>query len=301
MRDGVSPSCIAMPPQWRSAVRWPTLLDFLVDRMPSVGRTGWQQRMAAGEVLNEQGQPVGPTDAFQGGGRLYYWRTLADEPVIPFEAHVLFEDTHLLVVDKPHFLPVTPSGRFVRQSLLVRLKQTRGIETLSPIHRIDRETAGLVLLSLRPQDRAAYHAMFRQQVVDKTYEAIAPFEPKLTRPKRYQSRLIEDPDAFYRMIEVDGAPNSETTIELLEPRGHWARYRLNPRTGKRHQLRVHMAALGLPLLGDQFYPHVQRGPQETEDFTNPLRLLARAIAFTDPVTGQSRRFESRRHLDWPPL
>jgi tRNA pseudouridine32 synthase/23S rRNA pseudouridine746 synthase len=298
-RDGVSPSCVALPLLPPGEPRWPTLLDFLAERLPAVDREAWQRRLADGQVLDEHGQPVCATDAYRGGTRLYYWRALDDEPEIPFEATVRFQDAHLLVVDKPHFLPVTPTGRFVRQSLLVRLKQATGIDTLSPIHRIDRETAGLVVFSLRPQDRAAYQALFRERAVDKLYEAIAPAGEAMDWPQRRRSRIEEDPAAFYRMTETEGEPNSETAITLLERRGAWARYRLEPVTGKRHQLRVHMAALGLPLAGDQFYPRVRRGPGEAEDFADPLRLLARGIAFTDPVTGERRRFESGLSLDWP--
>jgi tRNA pseudouridine32 synthase / 23S rRNA pseudouridine746 synthase len=298
-RNGVSPSCVALPPLPAGDPRWPTLLDFLAERLPSVDREGWHRRLAAGDVLDEAGRTVGADRRYLGGGRLYYWRALDDEPVIPFEATVLFDDAHLLVVDKPHFLPVTPTGRFVQQSLLVRLKQSTGMDTLSPIHRIDRETAGLVVFSVRPQDRAAYQALFRERAVDKVYEAIAPYDSAVALPRVHHSHMAEDPEAFYRMTETGGEPNSETAITLLEQRGAWARYRLEPVTGKRHQLRVHMAALGLPLAGDQFYPRVLRGPDEAEDFADPLRLLARGIAFTDPVTGEARRFESGLSLDWP--
>jgi tRNA pseudouridine32 synthase / 23S rRNA pseudouridine746 synthase len=298
-RNGVSPSCVALPLLPAGDSRWPTLLDFLAERLPSVDREGWLRRLAGDDVLDEAGRPVGADSPYLGGGRLYYWRSLGDEPVIPFEATVLFQDAHLLVADKPHFLPVTPTGRFVQQSLLVRLKRSTGLDDLSPIHRIDRETAGLVVFSVRPQDRAAYQALFRERAVDKVYEAIAPFDAAVALPRVHRSRMIEDPAAFYRMNGSAGEPNSETAIALLEQHGAWARYRLEPVTGKRHQLRVHMAALGLPLAGDQFYPRVLRGPDEAEDFANPLRLLARCIAFTDPVTGETRRFESGLSLSWP--
>jgi len=211
---------------------------------------------------------------------------------------VLYQDEHLLVADKPHFLPVTPTGRFVQQTLLVRLKRQLGIETLSPIHRIDRETAGLVLFSVRPQDRGAYQALFRDKVVEKSYEAIAPLRPDLPLPSVHVSR-IEPDEQFFRQREVPGAPNSETHLALLETRGDLARYRLSPVTGRTHQLRVHMHALGRPIVGDLFYPEVVHGPGHTdEDYSRPLKLLARSIAFTDPVTGQPRHFASRRHLAW---
>lgn len=296
-RHGVSASCIALP--YDKAAPWPLLLDFLAERLGAVDREAWSQRMAGGEVLDDLGQPQPPDTPFTPGTRVYYYRALDDEPEVPFEEAVLYRDDHLLVADKPHFLPVTPGGRYVQQSLLVRLKNRLGIATLSPLHRIDRETAGLVVFSLRPQDRAAYQGLFRERAVHKVYEAIAPHDASAHWPLVRRSRIVEEHSAFFRMGEAEGEPNSETRIELLETRGAWARYRLEPLTGKRHQLRVHMNALGLPIAGDQFYPRVLRGPQEAEDFANPLRLLAQAIAFTDPVTGERRAFQSQRALDWP--
>jgi tRNA pseudouridine32 synthase/23S rRNA pseudouridine746 synthase len=198
------------------------------------------------------------------------------------------------VADKPHFMPVTPSGKYVQQSLLVRLKRQTGCADLSPIHRIDRETAGVVLLSKRPQDRSAYQALFRDRLVHKTYEAVAA-RPTVPLPRVHSSRLEEDTQ-FFRMREVAGEPNSETHLRLLRETVDRALYGLAPVTGKRHQLRVHMLSLGTPIEGDQFYPEVLRGPDDAEDFGSPLQLLARSIAFTDPITGQSRRFTSGRHL-----
>lgn len=297
-RDGVSASCVALPSTGVHSP-WPRMADFLAERLPAVTRQDWIERMARGEVLDEQGHPVPPDAAYAGGQRLYYWRHLPDEPRIPFEARIVYQDQHLLVADKPHFLPVIPTGRFVRETLLVRLKQATGIESLSPVHRIDRETAGLVLFSIRAQDRGAYQAMFRERQVDKLYEAIAPSTGAWSGARIHRSRIVEDPQAFYRMIETEGEPNSHTRIDRTEQDNGWARYRLEPVTGKRHQLRVHMNALGLPICGDQFYPVVRRGPGEPEDYADPLRLLARAIAFTDPVTGERRQFESGLSLDWP--
>ena len=295
----MSPSCVALPAFRASEGRWPQVIDFLTERLPTVDRADWAQRLADGAVLDEAGQALAPDAPYRGGERLYYYRALADEAEIPFQATTVFQDAQLLVVDKPHFLPVTPSGRYVQQSLLVRLKRSTGIDTLSPIHRIDRETAGLVLFSVRPQDRAAYQALFRERAVDKVYEAIAPWDATVSMPQLRRSRIAEEDGSFFRMNEVAGEPNSETLIDVLERRGGWARYALQPVTGKRHQLRVHMNALGLPIAGDQFYPRVRRGPNDAEDFADPLRLLARGIAFSDPVTGEARSFESQRTLDWP--
>lgn len=294
MRDGVSASCVALPHG-----PWPRLIDFLAERLPAVSAAQWAQRMAAGRVLDEAGATLSPEAAYTPGQRVYYYRELEAEPAIPFEETIVHQDEHLLVADKPHFLPVTPTGRYVQQTLLVRLKRRTGIETLTPIHRIDRETSGLVVFSVRPQDRDAYQRLFREQRVEKVYEAIAPLRPELPLPAVHRSRIVEDAQ-FFRQREVQGEPNSETALELVEARGALGLYRLRPRSGRTHQLRVHMNALGRPIVGDLFYPEVVHGPGHAqEDWSQPLRLLARALACTDPVTGEARRFESRRRLDWP--
>lgn len=305
LRDGVSPSCLALP-RLRHCP-WPTLLDCLAERMPHVPREVWRARLRRGEVLDQEGRPLDEHSPCLHGQRIYYWRDVPDEAPVPFEATIVFRDDHLLVIDKPHFVPVTPGGRYVRQSLLVRLKAALGLPELSPLHRIDRDTAGLVLFSVRASERDAYQRLFRERRIDKEYEAIAPWRGDLPWPQRRLSHLREDEAAFFRMREASAEeglpPNSETWIEPIErlgPDGRWARWRLRPLTGKRHQLRVHMAALGLPILGDPFYPTVRRGPDDPDDHAEPLRLLARAIAFDDPLTGQRRRFESRRALAPPP-
>lgn len=298
MRDGVSPSCVALPRVRQSP--WPALIDHLAERLPRISRNEWTERMQAGSVLGEDGQPLAPDAPYVGGARVYYWRELPHEDPIPFEATVLFEDAHLVVADKPHFLPVTPGGRYVRETLLVRLKAQLGCADLSPLHRIDRETAGLVLLCKCPQDRDAYQSLFRERRVDKVYEAVAGWREALQFPLTRRSHILEDEQAFYRMREAQPdeglPPNSETRIECVRQEGARALYRLFPVSGKRHQLRVHMHGLGLPIEGDQFYPVVRRGPNDSEDFAEPLQLLARSITFTDPVTGQPRQFESGLEL-----
>jgi tRNA pseudouridine32 synthase/23S rRNA pseudouridine746 synthase len=229
------------------------------------------------------------------GQRIYYYRHLADEPVLPFKAHTVFEDEHLLVADKPHFMPVTPAGRYVQQSLLVQLKRQTDCADLVPLHRIDRETAGLVLLGKRTQDRDAYHALFRDHQIHKTYHAVAPLLAGLALPRVHSSRLVPG-EPFFRTQEVPGQPNSETRIALLKTEGAKGLYALQPISGKRHQLRVHMNALGIPIEGDPFYPKVLRGPDDPEDFLTPLQLLAQSVTFTDPVTGEARRFVSQLTL-----
>ena len=286
-RDGVSPSCVGLP-----AGDWPTFTDFLVQRFPAISRGVWLQRMAAGLVADEFGGLVTPERAYRGHIRLYYYRALQTEVRIPFEATVLYQDAHLVVADKPHFLPVTPSGSYLQETLLVRLKNQLGLSSLIPIHRIDRETAGLVLFCVLPAERDAYQALFRQHEIVKQYEAIAPWRAELRFPLRRQSRIVEG-EPFFRQVEVLGEPNSETRVDVLQTQGGLARYALTPVTGKKHQLRVHMNALGIPILNDRMYPLVDTSP---DDYDCPLQLLARSIAFVDPVTAQARRFDSSRCL-----
>ena len=287
-RHGVSPSCVGLP-----AGSWLTFLDFLAERFPAITRVTWLERMAAGLVADEFGMAVTPERPYQGHMRLYYYRALPIEVRIPFEAAVLFQDEHLVVADKPHFLPVTPSGHYLQETLLVRLKNQLGIDSLTPIHRIDRETAGLVLFSIRPEERDAYQALFRRHEVVKHYEAIAPWRPDLQFPLWRKTRIVED-EPFFRQRETPGEANSETLVEVLQVRGELALYALSPVTGKKHQLRVHMNALGLPIRNDRMYPPVEVTPDD--DHALPLQLLARSIAFTDPLTGQARKFFSRLSL-----
>ena len=294
-REGVGPSCVGLP-----AGPWRTITDFLVERFPAISRETWLARMASQQVVDEFGELVTPERAYPGSSsgtvRVYYYRDVPDEPLIPFHETVLFQDEHLVVADKPHFLPVTPSGNYLQETLLVRLKNRLNIDTLVPLHRIDRETAGLVMFSVRPDDRNAYQVLFRQHSIQKYYEAIAPWRSDLDFPLTRRSRIVQD-DPFFRQRETAGAPNSETHIDVIEKVGGRARYAMSPVTGKKHQLRVHMNALGLPILNDRMYPPIPDTPDD--DFKRPLQLLAKTVAFTDPVTGEARQFQSQRRLNWP--
>ena len=293
-RAGVGPSCVGLP-----AGPWRTITEFLVEHFPAVPRETWLARMASREVVDEFGGLVTLERAYPGHLRVYYYRDVPEEPVIPFTETLLFQDEHLVVADKPHFLPVTPSGNFLQETLLVRLKKRLAIDTLVPLHRIDRETAGLVMFSVRPADRNAYQMLFRQHSIRKHYDAIAPWRSDLADLKFpiVRRTRIEEGEPFFRQHEVPGAPNSETHIDVLEVRGELARYALSPVTGKKHQLRVHMNALGLPILNDRMYPPVVHTPDD--DYATPLQLLAKSIAFVDPVTGEARQFQSQRTLAWP--
>ncbi len=272
---------------------WPSLLEFLAERFAHIGHAQWLKRMQNGDVLDDQGKALDAQAAYTPLQTIYYFRALHQETPIPFQENVLFQNEHLVVVDKPHFLPVMPSGKYLQETVLVRLKKKLGLNDLVPIHRIDRDTAGLVLFSTNPDTRDAYHALFRNRAIEKTYEAIAPWNPALAWPQTRESR-IDVASHFMQQTEVPGPPNARTEISVLEVCGAWARYQLRPVSGQRHQLRVHMAALGLPLLWDGIYPTLT--PEGSSDFSKPLQLLAKSIAFTDPVSKKTMAFESQQRL-----
>ena len=291
--EGVSSSMVYLPAGQNHAC----LLDFFIVTFPHIDRGEWEARFEEGLVFNQEGEALGAGDAYLPNTHLLYFRRLAREPEIPFEEAILFQDEHILVADKPHFLPVTPSGLYLHQTLLNRLKKKTGIQDLSPIHRIDRDTAGLVIFSVNPKERAQYQNLFRDRVVKKVYEAIAPYSEDLINklPMTYQSRL-EESKHFLQMQEVEGEPNTDTLIELLEVKESWAKYRLSPGSGKKHQLRCHLNSLGIPIRHDQIYPILTPYQEYDLDFSKPLQLLAKEIYFKDPITGQERSFLSQRAL-----
>jgi tRNA pseudouridine32 synthase / 23S rRNA pseudouridine746 synthase len=295
VKNGVGPSVVGLPKD--TSAQWQTITDFLSQRFPAIPRATWLQRMADGDVEDEFGKSVSPDRPYQGHIRVYYYRDLSHvegvEERIPFDEVILHQDEHLIVVDKPHFLPVIPSGRYLQETVLVRLKRKLGLDDLVPIHRIDRDTAGLVLFSVQRATRDAYQALFRDRAVHKTYEAIAPWRPDLVFPLTRASRIVEG-QGFMTQTEVEGTPNSLTHIEALEIKGDLARYQLKPVTGKRHQLRVHMNALGIPIQGDGIYPVLT--PEGQIDYDNPLQLLAKSIEWVDPISGKTRRFQSQLEL-----
>ncbi|HJQ34070.1 MAG TPA: pseudouridine synthase [Pyrinomonadaceae bacterium] len=302
--EGVAPSRQHLPPG-----PWRTVLEFLTERHPNVGEAVWLSRMERGEVVDERGARLDARSAYRAGGCVFYYREPPTETPVPFEERVVYSDEHILVADKPHFLSVVPAGRFSRETLLARLKRRTGLETLVPVHRIDRETAGLVLFSHDPATRGLYTSLFQRREVEKVYEALAPALDVPDFPHTRRSRIVRG-EPFFRMKEVEGGPNSETHIEVIETHvgvtdgadsstshegaGLINLYRLRPVTGRKHQLRLHLSAMGAPVVNDRLYPEVM--PDEPDDFSRPLKLVARGLSFRDPVTGRVRRFESELKL-----
>jgi tRNA pseudouridine32 synthase/23S rRNA pseudouridine746 synthase len=272
---------------------WPTVRAHLVERLPTVAAERIDAALHGREIVGEDG-PVAPDAPFRPGAHLWFYRDLPDEVRVPFELEVLHRDEHLVVVDKPHFLATTPRGRHVVETALSRLRHTLDLPALSPAHRLDRLTAGLAMFVVRPEDRGAYQTLFRDRLVRKEYQAVAPYDPALSLPRTVRSHIVKERGVIAAR-EVDAPPNSESEIDLLDRRDGLARYRLRPLSGRTHQLRLHMCGLGVPILGDPVYPVVLPEPAP-DDFRRPLQLLSSVVEFTDPLTGRARRFESRRTL-----
>lgn len=284
---------VRLPPPERPGI---TLLDFLDERFPHVGREVWQDRLRDGKIRDQDGAPVTLETPYQTGRHLVYHREVPAEPRVPFEEAIVFQDENILVACKPHFLPVIPSGPYVNECLLYRLRERTGNPALVAVNRIDRETAGLVLFSVRAETRALYYDLFRRGAVRKIYEAVAELPgPLATRQWTVASR-IEAGEPWFRSRNAPGEPNARTRIRLVEARGSLGRFELVPLTGKRHQLRLHLALIGCPIANDPLYPDLR--PQPKDGFDAPLQLLARELQFADPVTRAPRHFHATRRLAW---
>ncbi|QXE85300.1 pseudouridine synthase [Geomonas nitrogeniifigens] len=293
MSISLYPAKVTMP---RLEEPYPTVLAFLVDRFPRIPREVWEARVAQGKVLGEDGAPVDSSTPYAPQKRVFYFREMDEERVIPFPERILFQNDELLVACKPHFLPVTPGGAYLNQSLLHRLRERTGIHHLVPLHRIDRETAGLVLFSVNPKTRGRYCGLFRDGRIEKEYRAVGMGRvPDGRESWLVESRLVPG-DPWFVMGTEPGVPNARSQIRLLEEREGRSLFWLSPLTGKTHQLRVHLSSQGVPILNDRLYPQLQ--PRQPDDFERPLQLLAHRLRFRDPVSGELLEFQSDRELLW---
>lgn len=286
------PSTFVLPPG-----NWPTLLDAVCARFPHVARDRWIDRFARGRVLDANGSALAADAPHRAGSTVRYFREVDDEPVVPFDERLVYVDDDLVVADKPPFLPVAPTGPWVHETLLARLIRRLDNPRLVALHRIDRLTSGLVMFSANPATRDRYQSLFRERRIEKEYHALAAPLPHIAFPLERRSRL-ERGEPFFRMREVPGAPNAVTRIEVLDRAAdapQW-RYRLLPVTGRKHQLRVQLAALGAPIANDPLYPDLHAAQ---DDPARPLALLARSLAFRDPADGAWRCFESTRTVEAP--
>lgn len=298
MKSGVSPSKVYLPKN----TTYTSVFDYLCVTFCHISRQCWQERFADGQifapmqdkfvVLNTQSS----YQTFQ-DGYIYYYRSLKKETPVPFAHHVIFENERLMVVDKPHFLTMTPAGNYVKETLLSRLKDETNNSELSPIHRLDKDTAGLVLFCKDKKYRSTYQSLFdithHNHSIKKIYHAIAPFKKELILPMTLNLH-IERGDPFYTMKVSDGVPNSQTVIDIVDKKDNFAKYQLIPITGKLHQLRVHLNHLGIAIKNDPFYPSLCH--RQPSDFDSPLQLLSKYIYLVDPVDNADYFFKSKREL-----
>jgi len=268
-----------------------TVLEYLIIKFPYIDAQVWLQRIADGKVHRHDGSLITPLSPFKAQQRIYYYREVESEPSIPFKEAVIFQDEHILVAYKPHFLPVVPAGIYVNECLQNRLRRNTGIDTLQAVHRLDRVTAGLVIFSVNPNTRLHYHQLFENRQIEKTYQAIAPVGDATNlvgQQWQVKNRIVQSEPRFCMRIS-EGEANSHSVISCLQQANQKALFELKPVTGKTHQLRVHMQTLGYPILNDKYYPQLQ--PLSADNYATPLQLLAKSLQFIDPVTEQQRYFQ----------
>ena len=275
-----------------------TIFDFLVDKFPLIDATIWRQRFLDGKIHTINGQAIRLDAPYQARLLVYYYREVTQEDIIPVTEEILFEDEHILLAYKPHFLPVTPGGRFINECLQHRLRQTTGLNQLQAIHRIDRDTAGLVLFSKQVETRAHYHALFKEHKIKKHYQAISAIttgDKLLGQHWQVKNCIVRSEPRFLMKIDtVSNKPNSHSDIRCLKQTSQQALFELRPITGKTHQLRLHMMSIGLPIMNDKNYPKLQ--PKQPDNFNKPLQLLAKRLQFIDPINGKLRDFNCHHTL-----
>jgi tRNA pseudouridine32 synthase/23S rRNA pseudouridine746 synthase len=273
-----------------------TVLEYLVIKFPYIEAEIWRQRIANGKVYCDDGSLITAQSPFRPQQRIYYYREVETEPHIPFKETIVFQDQHILVAYKPHFLAVIPGGIYVNECLQNRLRRRTGIQALQTLHRLDRVTAGLVIFSVNPDTRHCYHRLFETRKIHKTYQAIARVnegENLIGQEWEIKNRLVRSQPRF-RMRVAEGEANSHSVIRCLRQSTNKALFELNPVTGKTHQLRVHMQALGWPILNDKYYPQLET--LSADNYSAPLQLLAKELRFTDPVTQHPRCFSCDSNL-----
>ena len=283
-----------------------TVLEYLIIKFPRINPAIWRQRMSDGKVHRHDHSLITAQSPFKVQERIYYYREVESEPVIAAAEVIIYQDAHILVAYKPHFLPVIPGGVFVNECLQNRLRRATGITSLQAVHRLDRVTAGLVVFSVNPATRHLYHHLFESRQIQKTYQAIARIndgqqligqhlvgKPLVGKSWEVNNRLVRSQPRFTMQV-VEGESNSHSIITCIEQSAVEALFELRPITGKTHQLRVHMQCLGFGIKHDKYYPVLQ--PLSSDNIDAPLQLLAKSLDFIDPVTNAPRSFSAARNL-----
>ncbi|MCM8532785.1 MAG: pseudouridine synthase [Lentisphaeraceae bacterium] len=291
MKKAPMPSFVWLPDD----SRYSTCLEFLVAKFSRIPEDVWRQRIELQKVSFEGGELIELLTPYRPSSRIQYFREVVDEPIIPFQEKVLFENDRFLIVDKPHFLPIHPAGKYVTETLVSRLKEKHGYKDLAIAHRLDRLTAGLVLCTKEKQYRSAYQQLFMNKEVQKVYHAVSKSPKEVFDTRVLKLHMAPYLEHFRMQIKSDLEPNSESHVSLLESRNGKALFELSPITGKKHQLRVHMAEIGLGIVNDPLYPSYSNEEQE-DNYNEPMQLLAKRLSFTDPLTNEHFSFASHQSL-----
>jgi tRNA pseudouridine32 synthase/23S rRNA pseudouridine746 synthase len=274
----------------------PTILDYLYLRFPYLEPSALLTRVREGKIFLKDRTAISVDTPYKPGIMLFYYREVIEEPQIPFQEKILFQNQHILIADKPHYIPVIPSGSFVDQCLLSRLQKRTGLHELSPIHRLDAGTAGIVLFSLNKETRHLYHKLFAEGKVVKEYSAVASTRGNIASKEWYIENRIVAGEPWFRMKITGGEINAITRILLLGQKDSRGLFYLLPLTGKKHQLRIHLSSLGFPIINDPLYPELRS--DISQDYTKPLQLLARRLSFEDPISRENMEFKSELELEW---
>lgn len=272
-----------------------TVLEYLLIKFPRIDAEVWRQRMREGKVHWHDGELIRADTPYREQQRVYYYREVAAEPKISFQESIIYRDEHILVAFKPHFLALMPGGIFVNECLQSRLRESTGLPDLQALHRLDRVTAGVVMFSINPDTRHAYHELFASRNIHKTYQAVAHVgSDEIAGREWLVKNRMANGEPKFKMQIVDGEPNSHSVIRCVQQQGEKALFELHPVTGRTHQLRLHMASLGFGILHDKYYPELQ--DKSADNFDQPLQLLAKSLDFVDPITGHSRHFSCSEQL-----
>jgi len=285
------PSYVTLPAEGDFA----TVYEFILFRFPRISESVWRERIELNKVHFDDGEPIRLGTPYQARRRICYYREVVDEIKIPFEESVLFENDDFLVADKPHFLPVHPAGAYVNETLITRLRAKYGYEELGNAHRIDRSTAGLVLCVKKCSKRGLYQQLFREGAVKKIYLAAGKLPAETDQTRWHIKARMEPRDPFHMQIIPEGPVNSESLIELIERCDGIGLFRLQPVTGKKHQLRVHLCEIGSGIVNDPLYSDYS-DIESGDDYHRPMQLLAHRLEFIDPVTGRQMEFQSKLSL-----
>ena len=291
LRHGLNSAWLRTP----ASGHWPTMRDHLVQRLHMVTAERVDAMLDEGRFVDERGAAIGSHERFRPNLMVFFHRDLPEEDAPPGELRVLYRDDRIVVLDKPHFTATIPRGRHILYSATVRARRDLDLPELSPAHRLDRMTAGVLLCTTRREFRAAYQGVFEHRQASKQYLAVAPFNPDLVLPAEVSSHITKHKGELRVIERTDIAPNAHTRIELVQARDGLGLYRVLPTTGRTHQIRVHLDGLGIPIVNDPFYPVLL--DHDINDFSHPLQLLAWRLGFPDPIDGRPREFTSTRVLE----